>query len=179
MITMNSEQILENEKVRLRALEPEDLDLLYEWENNTTVWESGSTIAPFSKKILKDYIDNSHLDIYEAKQLRLMIDERSSGKTIGAIDLYDFDARNRRAGIGIYVVEEFQRKGYALNALQVLLTYCSSMLLMHQLYVEVQVDNKASLSLFQKAGFSIVGAKKDWLIRKNGFVDVILMQKIF
>lgn len=35
--------------IRLRALEPEDLELLYSWENNLSYWVISNTITPFSK----------------------------------------------------------------------------------------------------------------------------------
>ena len=37
--------LLENERVCLRALEPEDLELLYRWENDSELWEVGNTLA--------------------------------------------------------------------------------------------------------------------------------------
>lgn len=175
---MQYENILENDEIKLRALEPEDISLLYVWENDTKLWEVGSTIAPFSKKLLRDYIENSHLDIYEAKQLRLMIDDKQSQTTIGSIDLYDFDPHNRRAGIGILVTEEFQNKGFAKKSLQILLHYCKLMLLLHQVYVEIPKSNEACLALFRSADFQQIGIKKDWLARGHEYEDVVVMQKL-
>ncbi|MBA7522215.1 hypothetical protein ES705_14333 [subsurface metagenome] len=90
-------------KINLRALEAEDIGLLYEWENDKRIWQVSNTITPFSKFILQKYLDNSHMDIYQAKQLRLMIDlaEGDSKRTVGAIDLFDFDPFHLRAGVGI------------------------------------------------------------------------------
>ena len=175
---MTYEQLLETAELRLRALEPSDEELLYQWENNTKIWQVSSTIAPFSRQMLHDYIEAAQTDIYAAKQLRLMIEDKSTRKTVGAIDLYDFDAHNRRAGIGIFVAEQFQHKQFATKALDCLLTYCRSMLLLHQTYVEIPVRNTISISLFSKAGFQQVGIKKDWLIHETGYEDVIVMQKI-
>ena len=79
------------EKIKLRALEPEDLELLYEWENNNSYWVFSNTVTPFSKYTLKRYLENSHKNIFETGQLRLMIELASDKKTIGTIDLFDFD----------------------------------------------------------------------------------------
>ncbi len=176
---MTYEQLLETDEIRLRALEPDDVDLLYVWENDTNVWSVSSTLAPFSKQMLRDYVESAQNDIYAAKQLRLMIDDKSTGKTIGTIDLFDFDAHNRRAGIGIFVVEEFQKQHYATKALQILLHYCETMLLLRQVYVDVPCDNVASVTLFSNAGFQQIGIKKDWLLNNSGYSDVVGMQKIF
>ena len=68
-------------EIKLRALEPEDLELLYEWENNNEYWIISNTVSPFSKYTLKRYIENSHKNIYETGQLRLMIDHITDRQT--------------------------------------------------------------------------------------------------
>ena len=171
---------LENDKIKLRAPEPSDLNLLYEWENNTETWISGNTLTPFSKHVLTKYLETAHLDIFEASQLRLMIDLKNEKmQTIGTIDLFDFDSFNRRAGVGILIAEKSNRgKGYATDALQVLINYCFELLGMHQLYCNIGIENKVSLSLFKNQGFEIVGLKKDWMLRGKKYSDEYLLQLI-
>ena len=121
----------------LRALEPDDLNFLYEVENNTGIWEISGTTAPYSKHLLQLYLENAHKDIYEAKQLRLCICN-SSDKAVGLIDLFDFDPHNHRAGIGIVILEEKDRnKGLGLEALQLLENYAINGLHIRQLYANV------------------------------------------
>lgn len=170
--------LLENEAIRLRALEPEDLDKLYLWENNSTLWELGSTLSPYSRYLLKNYIANSHLDIYEQKQLRLMIELVHTQESVGTIDLYDFDPRNRRAGVGILVDESFHRKGIGAHAIMLLKNYAFSFLNLHQLYAHVPLTNEASLNLFEKQGFREAGILSKWLITAYGYVDVKIVQLI-
>ena len=93
---------LKDDQITLRALEPEDIDLLYEWENSEEIWTVSHTIAPFSKHILALYLRNSDKDLYESKQLRMMMATKN-GQTVGAIDLFDFDPFHARIGIGILV----------------------------------------------------------------------------
>ena len=161
-----------NISIRLRALEPDDIDLLYKWENDETIWKVSNTIAPFSRHILRKYIENSHLDIFETKQLRLMIDnidEKGKSKTIGAIDLFEFDPLNNRAGIGILIGEKGdRRKGFASEALDKLIQYAFNILHLHQLFCNIGEENTESLSLFQKKGFKITGTKIDWLKSTRG-----------
>jgi len=171
---------LENDIIKLRAPEPSDLDLLYDWENNTETWISGNTLTPFSKHILAKYIETAHLDIFETNQLRLMIDLKKENKrTIGSIDLFDFDSYNRRAGVGILIGAKSDRaKGYATDGLKVLVIYCFELLGMHQLYCNIEVGNKTSLNLFKKQGFEIIGLKKDWMLRGKKYTDEYLLQLI-
>ena len=169
---------LENDTITLRAPEPEDLEILYKWENDTSLWQVGITIAPFSRHILKKYIETAHLDIFETKQLRFMIGTRS-GETIGAIDLFDFDPLNRRAGIGVLIAaEEQRRKGYASSALTLLISYCFGILALHQVYCSIDSSNTSSIVLFEKHGFVRCGVRKDWNLRNNSWEDEILYQLI-
>ncbi|PKQ61089.1 GNAT family N-acetyltransferase [Labilibaculum manganireducens] len=172
-------QILEGKSIRLRALEPTDLKLLYKWENDSTIWEVSHTLKPFSIFILKQYLESSHLDIFETKQLRLVIELIETNTPVGLIDLFDFDPFHQRAGIGILINDtENKNKGFASEALQILCNYAFSILQVHQLYCNITVSNEVSLRLFTKQGFEIIGNKKDWIRSKNGWMDEYSLQKI-
>jgi len=165
-------------KVRFRALEPEDIDLLYEWENDAEIWEVSNTLEPFSKYILAKYIKESQRDIYESKQVRMIIETLES-QAIGAIDLFDFDPFHFRAGVGILIHDEKDRKlGYATDALQLLCTYAANYLRLHQLYANISEENTASIQLFTGNGFELCGTKKDWRNTANGWKAELMFQKI-
>ncbi|MEB8329373.1 GNAT family protein [Flavobacteriaceae bacterium KMM 6897] len=169
---------LKGENCYLRALESEDLDFLYELENNTELWEISGTTVPYSRHLLQLYLDNAHKDIYEAKQLRLCICN-TSDKAVGLIDLFDFDPHNHRAGIGIVILEEKDRnKGLGMEALQLLEDYAFNGLHLRQLYANVLTDNEGSIHLFKKMGFREVGVKQDWVLHNNEYKGEILFQKI-
>jgi len=165
-------KLLENETIRLRAPEPEDLDKLYIWENDASLWEMGSTLSPYSRFVLKQYIADSGHDIYDRKQLRLIIELKETGTTVGTIDLYDFDPRHRRAGVGILIDPAHQRQGYAKTALKLVTHYAFSFIKIHQLYAYIPVTNIPSLHLFKQCGFETMGILKDWLFTTNGYIDV-------
>jgi len=167
------------DKIRLRALEPEDLELLYAWENNDSYWLISNTVAPFSKYTLKRYMENSHKSIYETGQLRLMIDIFEEKKTIGTIDIFDFDPFHKRAGIGILIADEAERRrGYASMALKCLTAYCFNTLLLHQLYCNILANNCESIDLFKKIGFTQAGIKKEWIKVADGYLDEYMFQMI-
>jgi diamine N-acetyltransferase len=171
---------LEGKLIRLRALEPEDLEYLYKLENNTDIWQVSNTIVPFSKYILKKYIESSHLDIYETKQLRLIIETISNKRILGTIDLFDFDPYHSRAGVGIIISNESDRGlGFADDALKVLMQYAFSVLKLHQLFCNVTTNNIPSIKLFQKNGFNIAGEKKDWLKTEDGWIGEYLLQCVY
>jgi diamine N-acetyltransferase len=171
-------EYLKGENSNLRALEPEDLEFLYTIENNESFWEISHTQTPFSKYLLKQYLENAHLDIFEAKQLRLLIEEKSTKRQIGLIDLFDFNPQHKRAGIGILIHPDFQKNGFAFEALSILIDYAFKYLNVHQLYANITANNSKSISLFTKHKFKKVGIKKDWILSEGKFKDEILFQLI-
>ncbi|WP_165041277.1 GNAT family N-acetyltransferase [Dysgonomonas sp. ZJ709] len=172
--------LLENSQIRLRALEPEDLELLYQWENNSELWIYGSTVSPYSKLALRQYINDSlEMDIYQSKQLRLMIDIVGENTTIGTVDLYDINMRNKNAGIGILIDEAYRNRKYASQALELMREYAFNFLKLHQLYAYIGVNNKPSLKLFENIGYSPVGILKDWIqLMDDNYEDVLVIQLI-
>lgn len=169
---------LKGKRIYLRALEPEDLSFLYKIENDETLWELSHTQAPYSQYILKQYLENAHQDIFEAKQLRLVISDYEHN-AMGLIDLFDFDFKNRRAGVGILVYEPTDRQqGYGSEALQLLIDYSFSHLNLHQLYCNIAEDNPSSIKLFETLGFEKVGVKKDWIYNNNSYKNECLFQLI-
>lgn len=171
--------ILQGEKIYLRALEPEDLNFLYELENDESVWEVSNTSSPYSKFVLKQYLENAHRDIFEVKQLRLVICKKEDDKTVGFLDLFDFDPRHRRAGLGIVIFSESDRgQGFASEALELVIAYGFAHLNLHQLYANITVDNSGSVQLFEKLGFVRTGEKKDWVWSQGVFKNEFVYQLI-
>ena len=164
-------------KINLRALELDDLEFLFEIENNRDFWEISYTILPFSKYYLEKYIKESNHDIYLEKQFRFVISLENK-VPVGLIDLFDFDPVNHRAGIGIVINNTYRKKGYALKSVKLIEDYSRKNLQIHQLYVNVGIDNKISLDLFKKLGYVEIGIKKDWNYLDGQYIDEVLFQKI-
>ena len=172
---------LSGTNTRLRAIEPVDLDLIFEWENDPANWLISNTITPFSRHVLTRYIEHAHKDIHEARQLRLMIDliddSGLAKETIGTVDLFDFDPVHERAGLGILIANQENRmKGFAYESLSIITQYAFNTLHLHQLYCNISKNNQASLNLFKKLGFAEIGIKRDWLRDSHGWLDVHLLQ---
>lgn len=145
---------LKGKNIYLRALEPNDLEFVYAMENDQSIWEVSNTQTPYSRFLVKQYLENAHQDIYEAKQLRLAICQDEDFPALGLIDLFDFDPQNRRAGIGIVIQSINDRnKNIGSEALHLMIQYAFHNLNLHQLYANIATDNLASLALFTKFGF--------------------------
>ncbi|GAA4278556.1 GNAT family N-acetyltransferase [Aquimarina mytili] len=170
---------LKGEHIYLRALEPEDLDFIYTIENDEQVWEMSSTQTPYSRFLIKQYLENAHKDIYEVKQLRLVICSIDHA-VLGLIDLFDFNPTHNRAGVGILIAEKENRgKGYGKEALQLMIDYGATHLRLHQLYANISEDNLSSVKLFESQGFTKIGVKKEWNLVNNIYKDEFLYQLVY
>jgi diamine N-acetyltransferase len=148
-------------------------------ENNESIWEVSNTQTPYSRFLIRQYLKNAHQDIYEAKQLRLAICKNQTSEAIGLIDLFDFDAKNKRAGVGIIIQNEANRNlGFGKEALSLVIAYSFKQLQLHQLYANIGIENSASLLLFATFGFQKIGVKKDWNLHNGKFSDEALFQLI-
>ncbi len=172
MVTLKGENII------LRALEPSDLTEWEAIENDEDLWFLSHTLQPFSKQQLKEYIAHSQNDVFITRQLRLVISSYK-GSLLGLIDLFDFDPYHRRAGLGIIIAKKEDRgKGFAKEALKLLINYCFNRLLLHQVYCNILQSNKESLHLFEACGFERVGLKKDWNLWEGSYNNEWLLQLI-
>jgi diamine N-acetyltransferase len=170
--------MIEGQSIYLRAVEPADVDLIFEWENNTHNWLNSHTQRPYSRFSIEEHVFSAR-DIYSDKQLRLMIVRQDNGQTIGSIDLFECDFNHLRAGVGILIENESNRgRGFAKEALNVLSVYARDVLHLHQLYAEIIEGNEISLKLFESCGFQTIGLRKDWIRTPQGFVGEYALQRI-
>jgi len=170
--------MLENDRIKLRAVEPEDLEKLYEWENDPSLWDVGNTRQPYSKFALKQYISDVQKNIYETGQLRFMIVEQLANEVVGTVDLFDFDMHNSRISFGLFVEKSFQGNGYATMALRLIENYVFGFLNLHQMYCHISVANTASRLMFEKENYEQSAVLKDWIRTVNGYEDVVVFQRI-
>jgi diamine N-acetyltransferase len=170
---------LKGDNIYIRALEPNDLEFIYAVENDQSIWEVSNTQTPYSRFLIRQYLENAHQDIYEAKQLRLAICQDQDFPALGLIDLFDFDPKNNRAGVGIMILNDANRNlKIGSEALELLIRYSFRHLNLHQLYANIGIQNEASKALFTKFGFQCIGVKKDWNLINGRYQDEAIYQLI-
>lgn len=162
--------------VTLRALEPDDTDCIYAWENIGDSWQYGYAPAPLSRHQIWEYIHNYDANPVTAGQLRLMVTDAAGNRT-GAVDLYEIDMLNRRAYVGIMIAPGFRGYGYGTAALESVTRYCRDVLGLHRLWAEVGADNAASRALFARAGYRAVARLPERCRRGDAYVDTILFSR--
>ena len=164
----------ENAKIiKLRKLEPSDLPFLYQWENDASVWADGANHNPLSQQDLRDYLASTTGDIYKDGQLRLIIcqnDQTSNGLTLGCIDLFDFDPRNRRAALGMYIAPEYRGQGVGKEALRLLEEYAFGFLHLRVLYAVISTKNTACITLYRHAGYTESSVLPNWTLESDAVI---------
>ena len=173
------ETLLANELVRLRVLEPTDLDLLLRWENDSTAWTTGATHTPCSRQRAWQYLQSHNGDLFASGEVRFVIETvETEPRPVGCIDLTSFDPFNRRAEVGILIDAHEREKGYGNAALALLVKYALEHIGMRQLYAIVPDDNAASIALFEGCGFTLAGTLRDWLRRGHAYHSARLYQHV-
>ncbi len=170
---------LKGKLVALRAMEPADNELLYEWENDISLWPVSYTQVPFSKALLQNFTAAEHQDIYTNRQLRLMVVNATDDEVIGILDLFDFEPQHNRCGIGIFIHQTQRRQGFASETIELVKQYAFELLHLRQIYAQVNESNTESLLLFEKCGFEKSGLKKQWhRVGQNNYENVWFLQCI-
>ena len=146
--------MLESSLISLRTLEINDLDFLFSLENDKSIWSVSGTTELYSLEQLANYITHATEDIAISKQFRFVIDW--NGKAIGCIDLYDYNFKKKNAAVGIVILKEYRKKGFAKQSLTLLVKYAWDKLNLKQLRTEISSSNKESLALFHSGGFEMV-----------------------
>lgn len=164
----------------LRALEPEDLDQLYEIENSMSDWEHSSVNVPLSRYVLRDYIATQKCDLALDGQVRLVVcDEMAREEVIGLADLTNYDPVHRRAEIGLIIKKEWRGRGYGDAALNLLVEFAERTCLLEQIYANISEGNVACCEMFMKSGFEHTATLRNWFFTTSGLQNALLFQFFF
>lgn len=167
----------QNDNIIIRAAEPKDAELIYNWENDQEIWRVSDTYMPYSLYQIESFLLNNN-DLFSTRQIRFIIEEKNNSKPIGCIDIYDFDPIHLRAGIGILIQKNFRKQGLAKESLQLIIDYCFNVLMLKQIFCFVDSLNIDSLNLFKNIGFEQCGYRKEWIKTPEGFIDEYEFQYI-
>lgn len=165
--------------IHLRSPEFGDIPEMYAWENNPEVWQVSHSIVPLSQFALEQYVLNYSDDLFTTRQMRLIIVlKEDREQLLGTIDLFDYNPVHRRVGVGLLIAPAHRHKGYASEALKLMLDYCFETLNLHQVYCNISAGNALSIHLFEANGFEHTGTKKQWIYREKQWIDELFFQHI-
>lgn len=168
--------MLKGPKIYLRTLEPSDADTILAWENNVENWRVSGTVVPFSKQLIEQYVQSAQ-DIFTTRQIRLMICRNEDNRAIGSVDLFDYEPIHQRVGVGILIEEPYRNLGIGSEALDLVSDYALNGLGIRNLYCSILGDNLSSKKIFEKAGYTFIGCRKNWFNDKGYWIDEYMYQK--
>jgi diamine N-acetyltransferase len=145
--------MIQGNQIYLRPIHLEDAPVVLEWENNPELWKVTEAPGPFVLSEIENFIKNSN-DLFEHGQMRWIICDKMTQRTIGALDLFDYSAYQKTTGIGILIAHPLDRKkGAANEALSLLIPVLRNTFRVEKIHCMIHTDNIASIRLFEKNGF--------------------------
>ena len=165
-------------KITLRALEPEDLELLYTIENDTEAWDTSSARVNYSKFAIKQYIAQQPQELAACGEMRLVITDSTTHKAVGTADLTGYSPTDRSAEIGIAVLKSERGKGYGKAAIEALEHYARNFYNMRMLYAHTSdKNNPAAKNLFAGSGYTQVATLPEWHFYSGEYEDLAVFKK--
>ena len=148
-------------RIKLRAVEPEDVDFLLDCESDRRNARWSDYRAPFSRNQLLTYALTYDADPFASGNLRLVIETEDKNR-VGILDLYNISDKDSKAYIGICIHSDFRRQKYGISALNELIIYARERLGLNQLVAKVAETNLAGLQLFTTSGFISIATLPSW-----------------
>lgn len=165
-------------KVTLRALEPEDLELLYTIENDCDTWDICSARVNYSRYAIKQYLSQQPQEITATGEVRLVITDSDTGEAVGLIDLTSYSATHRSAEIGITLLREQRGKGYGRSAIKAMERYAKEALNLRMIYAHTLADrNSVAKNMFLHSGYIPVAVLPEWHFCNGEYVDLTVFKK--
>ncbi len=172
--------VLEGEKVCLATPERKDIKKIYEyygkWELRRHLGEPRSNFPVFyedEEKFYEEIIENKN----RKEEIILAIIEKESNELVGLIGLYGIRWVSRSAEIECWIGKEYWGKGYATEAVRLMLKYAFEYLNLNKVWAGVIEGNKASIRVLEKNGFKLVGRmrKHEW-VPGAGYQDSLVFE---
>jgi RimJ/RimL family protein N-acetyltransferase len=160
-------------KIRLRALEPSDAEIFYKWDQNSErarnldfVW------PPTSLAFARAWIEEQSKKRLENDTYHWVIEDRN-GAPVGSISTHDCDRRRGTFSYGIDIAPEHQRKGYASEAIRLILKWYFEELGYQKANVSIVSYNTASINLHEKLGFQREGTLRRMTFSRGEYFDLV------
>lgn len=164
-------------KIIFRAVEPEDIDLLFSVENDISAWFSSETTAPLSRHLLLQYALSYRAAPFDDGQLRMIALDAATSLPIGIADFYDLSAIHRHSLIGIYILPYYRNNGWATVLINAMAEYASNNLSLKELAARIASSNEPALKAFLNSGFIKAGELKQWYLSGEKMMDITILQR--
>lgn len=166
--------------IRLRAVEPEDADLLYDVESDSSQWKANGMMAPLSRHLLLQYALSYTASPEKEGQLRLIAEasENDIPFVVGVVDIFEIDTVNGNASVAIYIIPKYRNSGYGTLCLEIISRYCLHILNLNVIIARISEVNPASRRMFEKASFVMSGSIPEFFRDEDGNHSLLIMYRL-
>lgn len=166
--------IWRGEKVVLRAVEPEDWQAYLQWNADSESARLSYAIPfPPSAAAMRKHVEELSMQRGEDDAYRWQI-VNHLGDLVGTINTHSVERRNGTFGYGLAVKREAQRKGYAEEAIRLVLRYYFLELRYQKCTVDVYAFNEPSIRLHEKLGFTLEGRLRRMVFTNGQYHDALM-----
>lgn len=163
----------QGQKVRLRGVEPDDAETFFQWNRDSEMGRKLDFLwPPISQALVRKQIEELALRSLEKDTFTWVI-ENMAGVAVGSIATHDCNSRSGTFSYGINVAPEHHRKGYAAEAIQLVLRYYFEELRYHKVNVQVHSHNRASIALHEYLGFVKEGTLRESVFAGGERYDIL------
>ena len=182
--------MLLGDKVRLRALEREDIPTFVGWFNDPQVREHLLLYTPMScaqeerwfERMLErenEFLFGIEAQDAEDGDLLPACPERLTGglwSLVGNVGLHGVDWKNRVASLGIVLGKrDSWGRGIGVEAIRIMLRFAFQELGLHRVQLEVFVPNRRAQRAYHKVGFRREGIRRQAFFQQGRYVDCLLL----
>lgn len=168
--------IINGEKVRLRPITEADTADIVRWRNDPEVQQYFIFRQVFTPEIHQAWLENK---VFPGHVIQYIIEEMSTGKSVGSVYFRDVDPDNDSAEYGIFIGESSARgRGFGSETAMLFTDFGLYTLNMHRISLRLLDGNLAARRSYEKAGFVVEGIFRDMVKLDGKFTDVIFMAKL-
>lgn len=168
--------VLYGERIRLRAVEREDVKQFHEWVNDPEVTRGLSLYLPLSMQDEENWFEGITKRDPNEKPFAIEIRKGRNWKLIGNCGVFNIDFVNRSGELGIIIGEKAEwNKGYGAETMTLLLRHGFETLNLHRLFLRVYSTNVRAVRSYEKAGFLLEGRLREAVYKRGRYDDVLIM----
>lgn len=168
--------VIYGKRIRLRAVEREDVKTFHTWVNDPEVTRGLAMYLPMSMNDELNWFESQGKRDPNEKTLAIEARKGKSWKLIGNCGVFGIDWKNRSGELGIMIGEKDEwNKGYGAEVMMVLLRHCFETLNLNRAFLRVYEDNIRAVRSYEKAGFVLEGRQRQAVYKNGKYEDVLFM----
>ncbi|MDQ7094937.1 GNAT family protein [Desulfosporosinus sp. PR] len=166
--------MLKGKRIRIRPIEEDDIDLLYQWTTDEEVnyWSSGAW--PLNSLQTKDQLAEKYLDSQPDSYRYAILNEKDS--LIGTIGFKEINVPSRSATLFVVLGDKTcWNQGYGTDALITFARFLFTQWNFHRISLDTWDENLRAIRAYEKVGFKVEGRQREARFVLGNYHDAILM----